>query len=56
MKKVKNLNSNRKTGILFGVFFLTAMVTSMLGSIMDPVLGSNDYLLLRFLKKRSKWY
>ena len=41
----EKINLNKKTGRLLGLFFLIAMVTSILGSIMDPILGSNDYLV-----------
>jgi hypothetical protein len=41
----EKINSDRKTGRLLGLFFLIAMVTSMLGSVMDPILGSDNYLV-----------
>ena len=41
----EKINLNKKNGRQLGLFFLLALVTSMLGSIMDPILGANDYLV-----------
>ena len=40
------MNSNRKTAIIVGVLFLTAMVTSLLGGIwLESIISAPDYLI-----------
>ena len=40
------MNSYRKTAIIVGVFFITAMVTGMLRFvILDPILNAPNYLI-----------
>lgn len=53
MKKgTEEINSNRKTAIIVGVLFLTAMVTYLLGaSIIESILNAPDYLIDVFANK-----
>jgi uncharacterized protein YlzI (FlbEa/FlbD family) len=40
------MNTSRKTAIVVGIFFLTAMVTYLLGaSMIESITGTPDYLV-----------
>ena len=46
MTSKEKMNSNRKTAIIVGVLFLTAMVTYLLGaSLLESILNAPDYLI-----------
>ena len=46
MTTKEKMNSNRKTAIIVGVLFLTAMVTYLLGaSLLESILNAPDYLI-----------
>jgi hypothetical protein len=46
MTTKEKMNTNRKTAIIVGVLFLTAMVTSLLGGIwLESIISAPDYLI-----------